>query len=152
MAKPNQAEVQRVFPDMQQLCDVGQEALVPPGPALSRERASGGAMRCVSGEASRLSQCPLRRLLARYCRASRCLLRRVRRRGTGAGQPRQALQIPWPSRHRTERGRSFALEPKHHHYKGFFSPPLPSSICLGFNSLLAHLSRAIKHVRGEPRD
>lgn len=28
----------------------------------------------------------------------------------------------------------------------------PPSICLGFNSLLAHLSWAIKHARDEPRD
>lgn len=44
-------------------------------------------------------------------------------------------------------GCGFALEPKHH-YKGFLSP----STCLGFNSVLAHLSWAIKHERAEPRD
>lgn len=44
-------------------------------------------------------------------------------------------------------GCSFALEPKHP-FKGFLSP----STCLGFNSVLAHLSWVIKHERAEPRD
>lgn len=44
-------------------------------------------------------------------------------------------------------GCSFALEPKHP-FKGFLSP----STCLGFNSVLAHLSWVIKHERVQPRD
>lgn len=44
-------------------------------------------------------------------------------------------------------GCGFALEPKHP-FKGFLSP----STCLGFNSVLAHLSWVIKHERAEPRD
>lgn len=44
-------------------------------------------------------------------------------------------------------GCGFALEPKYP-FKGFLSP----STCLGFNSVLAHLSWVIKHERAEPRD
>lgn len=60
---------------------------------------------------------------------------------------RQVLQIPWPSWPPGQPGCGFALEPKHL-FKGFLSP----STCLGFNSVLAHLSWVIKHERAEPRD